>query len=250
MAPIFPIARRRDGSSMVTSQGWACRDPRIVREVRPFGDNEDHRRPQGGSPVKSPAFFDSVPAIAVHDALAQTLGAAADGVIEYTYVDAVKLAGHSCPTVAGAFLMTRAALARLYPEGLPQRGEMLVELRQALEEGVAGVIGNVAALVTGAANEGGFKGLGNRFDRRGLLRFGVTLPGIMRITRLDTGRAVTADYHPEIAPRPPVLKALMPAALAPGAQAPAREAFAAQWQAWVRAILESADDPRLVTLAD
>jgi hypothetical protein len=200
--------------------------------------------------VKAPAFFDAVPRIAVHDGLAETLGAAAGGVIEYTYADAVKLAGHSCPTVAGAYLMTRAALARLHPDCLPERGELLVELRQPLEEGVAGVIGNVAGLVTGAAGEGGFKGLGNRFDRRGLLRFGVTMAGILRITRLDTKRSVTADYHPDIVPRPAALKALMPAALAAGAPAGARGEFAAQWQAWVGAILALADDPRLVTLAD
>lgn len=200
--------------------------------------------------MKSPAFFDAAPRIALHDGLAETLGAAADGVIEYTYADAVKLAGHSCPTVAGAYLMTRAALARLHPDSLPERGELLVELRQPLEEGVAGVIGNVAGLVTGAANEGGFKGLGSRFDRRGLLRFGVPMAGILRITRLDTKRSVTADYHPDIVPRPAALKALMPAALAPGAPAAARGEFAAQWQGWVGAILALADDPRLVTLAD
>ncbi len=65
--------------------------------------------------MQTPAFFDQAPAIVMYDALAQTLGAMQDGLIEYHYLDAVKLAGHSCPTVAGAWLMTRAALARLYP---------------------------------------------------------------------------------------------------------------------------------------
>ena len=67
------------------------------------------------SPMQTPAFFDQVPSIVLYDALAQTLGAVQDGLIEYRYLDAVKLAGHSCPTVAGAWLMARAALARLYP---------------------------------------------------------------------------------------------------------------------------------------
>jgi hypothetical protein len=35
--------------------------------------------------------------------------------------------------------------------------------------GVAGVVANVASLLTGAAGMGGFKGLGGRFDRRTLL---------------------------------------------------------------------------------
>jgi len=116
------------------------------------------------SVMQTPAFFDAVPAIFVVDPLADALGAVEGGLIEYRYIDAVKLAGHSCPTVAGAWLMTRAALARLYPGETPRRGEIRVEMRQALDEGVAGVIAGVASLVTGAANEGGFKGLAGACD--------------------------------------------------------------------------------------
>ena len=53
-----------------------------------------------------PAFFDQVPRIALRDPLSAFLGAFAGGVVEYSCVDAVKLTGHSCPTVAGAYLMT------------------------------------------------------------------------------------------------------------------------------------------------
>jgi hypothetical protein len=116
------------------------------------------------STMQTPAFFDAVPAIFVVDPLADALGAVEGGLIEYRYIDAVKLAGHSCPTVAGAWLMTRAALARLYPGETPRRGKIRVEMRQALDEGVAGVIAGVASLVTGAANEGGFKGLAGACD--------------------------------------------------------------------------------------
>lgn len=59
--------------------------------------------------------------------------------------------------------MTRTALARLYPGETPRRGEIRVELRQALDEGVAGVIVSVASLVTGAANEGSLNGLAGCF---------------------------------------------------------------------------------------
>lgn len=199
--------------------------------------------------MKTPAFFDSVPAITLRDPLAETLGAAADGVIEYSYLDVVKLAGHSCPTVAGAWLMTRAALQRLYPGELACRGEILVEIGQPLEEGVAGVIGNVAGMITGAANEGGFKGLGNRFSRQGLLRFGVAMKGRMRLTRLDTHQAVEVDYHPEIVAKPPTLPPLMQSATKPGADEATRRAFAEAWQAWVKTILvDRRDDPALVTV--
>mgnify|MGYP003492414693 FL=1 len=45
----------------------------------------------------------------MRDPLAELLGAAEGGRLEYTYADAVKLTGHSCPTVAGAWLATRQA---------------------------------------------------------------------------------------------------------------------------------------------
>ena len=204
---------------------------------------------RAGHVMQTPAFFDAVPSIVVVDALAETLGAAAGGVIEYRYLDAVKLTGHSCPTVAGAYLMTRAALARLYPETLPRRGEVRVELRQALDDGVAGVIASVAGLVTGAANAGGFKGLGGRYARQGLLRFGVPMDGEIRYTRLDSGQAVELVHRPQAVPRPATLVATMQQALQPGADAAARQAFADDWQGWVRTILvEHADDPALITV--
>jgi hypothetical protein len=197
--------------------------------------------------MKLPAFFDEVPAIAVRDPLAALLGAAEDGRIEYRYADAVKLAGHSCPTVAGAWLMTVRALAALYPEELPERGNFRVELRGAQDEGVEGVIALVAGLVTGAAGPGGFKGIAGLHGRRGLLEFGAPIRGRLRVTRLDAQRAVEVDYHAERVPMPPELKPLLAAATAPDAADAARREFGRCWQAWVKTILiEHRDDPRLV----
>jgi len=199
--------------------------------------------------MQTPAFFEAVPAIVVIDPLAETLGAAAGGAIEYHYRDAVKLAGHSCPTVAGAWLMTRTALARLYPDGAPQRGGMRVELRQAVDEGVAGVIASVVGLITGAANEGGFKGLAGRFGRQGLLRFGVPMAGEIRFTRLDTGRSVEVAHRPQAVPRPPGLADLMRDALTPPSDDATRRRFAEAWQGWVQTILlDHADDPALIVV--
>lgn len=199
--------------------------------------------------MQTPAFFDQVPTIVVHDALAQTLGAAHDGLIEYRYVDAVKLAGHSCPTVAGAWLMTRAALGRLHPGQTPRRGELRVELRESQDAGVAGVIASVASLVTGAAGPGGFKGLAGRHARRDLLAFGVPMRGEMRFTRLDDGRSVEVSHHLEAAPRPAELRMQMQAALGPQADSATRDAFAQSWQDWVRTILiDHRDNPDLITL--
>jgi hypothetical protein len=201
--------------------------------------------------MQTPAFFDQVPTIVVHDALAQTLGAVHDGLIEYRYIDAVKLAGHSCPTVAGAWLMTRAALGRLHPGQTPRRGGLRVELREAQDAGVTGVIASVASLVTGAAGPGGFKGLAGRHARRNLLVFGVPMRGEMRFTRLDNGHSVEVSHHLESAPRPPDLRMLMQAALGPEADSATCEAFAQSWQDWVRTIpIEHGDNPDLITLED
>jgi len=61
--------------------------------------------------MQYPSFFDTARKITVYDPLAELLGAFDNGVIEYSYVDAVKLAGHSCPTVAGS--ATFLAISRL-----------------------------------------------------------------------------------------------------------------------------------------
>lgn len=199
--------------------------------------------------MHTPDFFDAVPAIVVADRLAETLGAAEGGLIEYRYIDAVKVTGHSCPTVAGAWLMTRAALARLYPGETPRRGEIRVELCQAIDEGVAGGIASVAGLITGAANEGGFKGLVGRFARNGLLRFGVPMRGEIRFTRLDNGRSVELTHRPQAVPPPAGLSELLRDAFAPQASTTARRAFAHAWQGWVQVILtEHADDPALIEM--
>ena len=52
-----------------------------------------------------PSFFDRVEPISLQDPLSNFLGAFVDGKLDITYLDCVKLAGHSCPTVAGAYLM-------------------------------------------------------------------------------------------------------------------------------------------------
>ncbi|MFZ3041343.1 MAG: hypothetical protein WA108_06040 [Thiobacillus sp.] len=83
-----------------------------------------------------PEFFAAVPRLALHDPLADILGAAANGLVEYGYTDAVKLTGHSCPTVAGAYLMTLKALAKPYPDGYPERGGIKVELKAAQPDGL------------------------------------------------------------------------------------------------------------------
>ena len=116
-------------------------------------------------------------------------------------------------------------------------------------EGLEGVVGSVLGLITGAAGDGGFKGLAGRHVRRDLLRYGVAMAGELRVTRLDNGAAVELAHHTQAVPRPPGLTELMREALAPQAGSAAREAFAAAWQGWVRTMLIAhADDPALITI--
>ena len=194
-----------------------------------------------------PEFFAAVPRLTLHDPLAELLGAAENGRIEYGYTDAVKLAGHSCPTVAGAYLMTLKALARLYPDGLPERGGIRVELNAAQTDGVAGVTAAVAGLLTGAAGEDGFKGLAGRFSRRNLLGFGAAIDAELCFTRIDSGARVAVAYHPEVVPAPPELQKLMPKLLAGTASPAEATEFGRLWQLRVKRILiDHFDDPALV----
>lgn len=194
-----------------------------------------------------PSFFAEVPKIAVRDPLAEFVGAVENGVIEYSYLDAVKLAGHSCPTVAGAYLMTLKALGRLYPDALPERGAIKVEFRDDVTTGVTGVMANVVGLITGAAAEGGFKGLGGRFARKDLLSYGVPLAGELRFTRTDTGAPVTANYQPARVPPSPAMRDLMRKSQMTDAD---RIEFGRLWQDRVKRILiDHFDDAALVLLS-
>lgn len=199
--------------------------------------------------MHTPHFFAAVRSIRVHDPLADFLGAMENGLIEYTYLDMVKLAGHSCPTVAGAYLATLKALGHLYPGATPQRGGIKVSFRASGSSGVTGVMANVATLITGATQDQGFKGIGGKFDRRNLLFFDAPISGEMRFERRDTGAAVSTTYHPEIVPQEAAMKELMQAAQAGTATLQEQNEFARMWQDRVRRILiEHIDDPRLIVL--
>ncbi|RIX43009.1 MAG: hypothetical protein D3M94_17295 [Rhodocyclales bacterium GT-UBC] len=194
-----------------------------------------------------PDFFADIAPITLRDPLAELLGAARGGLIEYRFADAVKLAGHSCPTVAGAWLMTTRGLRALYGDAVPVRGDLLAALPEAAEVGVSGVIASVVTLLTGATGEQGFKGLAGRHARNGLLRFGTGGSGSLRLTRCDTQAAVECALHLERVPPDPAMGPLLYAVLDGSANAEQRERFGELWQERVRRLLvEHAEDPALV----
>jgi hypothetical protein len=197
-----------------------------------------------------PAFFAQAPRIHVRDALADFLGAAEDGLLDYGYEDAVRVAGHSCPTVAGSFLMARAALRALYPDGVAERGGVRVTMQSGEDEGTTGVIAQVFTLVTGAAANNGFHGIGGRFIRHGLLRYGdASVQAIARVSRIDTGATVEVSMDLSSVPPVPQMRSLMMQAMAEDASAQVRTAFGAAWQDRVRRLLlEHAEDPAVILL--
>lgn len=196
-----------------------------------------------------PAFFNSVCTITLYDPLAELLGASEGGLLEYGFTDAVKLAGHSCPTVAGAYLMTLKALAVLYGKETPVRGNIRVSFRDDQSSGVTGVIANVVSQITGAAGDGGFKGLAGKYQRNGLLSFNADIEGMIRYERTDRVGAVETDFHPERVLPDRSMSALLQGLLSQTDQPGDRAAFASMWQERVRRILiDYCDDPALVTL--
>ena len=184
-----------------------------------------------------PAFFDQVPRITLRDPLAELLGSVEGGRLTYGYADAVRLAGHSCPTVASAYWLGLRAVQALYDEQMPQRGNIAVDLREPYEAGTTGVVASVLSLLTGAAGDGGFAGLGGQFVRRGLLRFKVPIETELRFTRTDTGQAVLAQSHAHSVPGDPQTMRLMQSCLAGMASDAQRAEFGRLWQDRVRRIL-------------
>lgn len=191
-----------------------------------------------------PDFFDAVPRIGLYDPLAEFLGATEQGVLQYSYFDAVRLAGHSCPTVASAYWATYKALSALYPNATPVRGDIRVEFRRSNEVGVTGVIANIVSMLTGAMSDSGFKGVGGRFDRRERLFFAVTMQGEIRYTRLDTNQAVEIAFNLQRVPASPRLPELMEKCLSNTANRVEATEFREHWQERVRCILlDHGDDP-------
>ena len=191
-----------------------------------------------------PKYYDDVQSITLYDPLAQILGAFDDGLIRFKYMQIVKSAGHSCPTVAGAYLITLAGLEALYPsseEILPVRGQIKVEFKEALEDGVAGVIGNVISQITGATDKSGFKGLNGNFARHSLMDYNSDINSSVRFTRLDNlgkkVKSVDVFYDPSNVGGNPKMQPLMQKVMMNQASQEEAKEFGELWQERVKKIL-------------
>jgi hypothetical protein len=187
-----------------------------------------------------PQFFNKIPTIKLQDDLASFLGAFEDGIVEFSYLDVVKSAGHSCPTVLGAYLMTLKGLEALYENEIPKRGEIIVEFHESQTTGVAGAIGNVIMNITGATTTNGFKGLAGKFDRNHLMKFEQDINGAnVRFTRTDSDKSVEVFYNPSFIKPHEDLNFLMQKSLQGNATNDEKLEFGKLWQKRVEDIFDN-----------
>jgi hypothetical protein len=167
------------------------------------------------------AFFDQVEPIKMKDGLAVALGAMdKDEPFIYRYEDAVKMAGHSCLAVSGAYRLTQTAIKHLYGDEVPTRGEIKVTFKGGVGYRVNGPVSQVVTLITGAAAENGFHGLGGgRFNRHNLLQFDesneppATAICAAIFERIDNGKTADVTYTNNMLPGNPKMADLMPLAV-------------------------------------
>jgi len=194
-----------------------------------------------------PKFYDEIKPIIFKDNLANLLGAFEDGIIAFTYLDVVKATGHSCPTVAGAYLLMQKATEELYiGDRLPVRGEIEVFMKDDIKEGVTGIMANVFSHLCGATDLSGFKGL--RFNRTGLLHFNQKFNGDFKFKRTDSGREIRLNYDQSIIQSNPKVIELMLLVEKNMATPQQLAEFKALWQQRVQEIFKNAD--KVITIAN
>jgi len=188
--------------------------------------------------MEYPDFYNEIEHIVLKDKLSEFLGSTGEGIIDISYLDVVKMAGHGCVLVSGTYLMALNGLKGLYGEELPVRGEIKVELRDTLQDGNTGASAQILSNITGATTDTGFKGINGKFNRQGLLFFGADIESSVRFTRLDTNKSVEVNYMPKRLVDPGII---MQSALGPEATDESRKAFPISWQEMIQTIFQNAD---------
>ncbi len=185
-------------------------------------------------------FYDDAEPIKLREPLAEFLGAIDEGEeFIFTYQDAVKLAGHSCPAVSGGYKITQKALKALYGHDIPVRGQISVRVLGSVDNGANGPISQVISLITGAAPETGFGGLGPKFVRKNKLVFDAQNeePNAFIFTRDDNKKSVKVTYHPDRVPHNEQMGALFTKCIVGTATKKQAEEFKKMWQERVKAVL-------------
>ena len=197
-------------------------------------------------------IFKEVEPIRFKEPFAETLGAFKheNAVLEYSFIDVVKMAGHACPTTAAAYLCCQEALKKLYADEIPIRGEIAITVYGEPDEGVYGVISQIFTLLTGAASATGFRGLGHKFKRKDLLKFCPQKidpeAQCFKFQRLDNKKTVTVKLHPDKIPfsaeKAKRLQELMPKVIWEAAKKDEYREFQDLWMEKVRNMLVEKKD--------
>jgi hypothetical protein len=186
-------------------------------------------------------FFSKIDNIKLQDNLSLFLGSSKDGIVEFTYHDIVKSAGHSCPTVAGAYICTNEALKFLYQDEIAKRGEIFISFKNDINDGTVGVISNVISQITGATLYTGFKGLNNKFVRHSLFDYNVNIPYDLRFKRTDTNDYVDVQYNPNAILPHKNMQKLMQKIIQNQATSEDKQLFGKLWQDRVERIFKNID---------
>ncbi|WP_291515523.1 hypothetical protein [Bdellovibrio sp. ArHS] len=138
--------------------------------------------------------------ISVHEPFAEFLLCSSDERnFSISLLDCYRLAGHSCHAITGAFLVTAAAVAELFPaDGVCVRGDVAVDFGAQLTERATGPRSHIISYITGAWEDSGFPGLRGQFVRKNLMSFGNEnlRQDVIRFRRLSTGATVDLIYDP------------------------------------------------------
>jgi len=177
-----------------------------------------------------PKFYDKVESFVLKDELSSFLGATEDGIIEINYLDCVKLAGHSCPTVAGSYILTKVAISKLF-SNTPTRSSVIVSFKDAKDSGVTGVIGSVIGYILGCNDEGGFSGIGGKFNRKNLLTYNnKNQQSMVKFTNIYTKESIELNLDTSEVPANPKMKELMQKSLKAEATQDEMLKFQQMWQ--------------------
>lgn len=125
------------------------------------------------------------------------LGTPEEYEFKISILDVVKFAGHACPSMIGAFLIAKTAVAELFPETKTcVRGLVRVEIANGIDQGPTGPMANVFSMIFGSWEKSGFPGLNGNFVRKDLLRYNVpNVPqGHFRFQNTETLKIIDILY--------------------------------------------------------
>lgn len=118
---------------------------------------------------------------------------------EITLLDIVRFSGHACPSVIGAFYISREVIKEFYPDDHKLvRGDIKIYHKNKLRDAAVGPISNVFGYIFGAWAVSGFRGLQGYYNRDELQIFESSLAHSCHYVfeHLPTQRKIGINYKP------------------------------------------------------